>query len=439
MTRRRIGIYSNSVLLSDIVKAKPEIRSQHKIVVVTMTDAQSKDIRILIVDDETFVLNLSQKILRKLGYDSLTTASNGSEALEILNAANQTISLIICDLNMPEMDGVEFMRHAANARFEGGMILLSGEDERMLQTALDLAKAQNLNVLGAIPKPLRPDLLQPMLEAFKPSRSEKRQFTPQASLSPDELRAGLQSIDDTGLLLVFQPKVHVNTGKVSAVETLARWQHPERGILGPGAFIPLAEESGMINQLTEMIFRKAARQTADWLIDGLEIKTAVNFSVNSFTDADFPGFILNTVEEAGISPSTMTLEITETQVMDSVLDCMEAMMRMRMKRFGLSIDDFGTGNSSMAQLKTIPFTELKIDRAFVNNAANNKSARAILEASVSLAKSLEMETVAEGAETREDWDLVESLGIDFVQGYYCAKPMPNEEFLSFLEKWTGPH
>ncbi len=404
-----------------------------------MSDTVSKDIRILIVDDESFVLNLSQKILRKLGYEDLATASNGNEALNILNASDKSVSLIICDLNMPEMDGVEFMRHAANAEFTGGMILLSGEDERMLQTALDLAKAQNLNVLGAIPKPLRPDLLQPMLDAFKPTSSEKRQFTQQEGLSVAELQQGLESDDDNGLMLVFQPKVRITSGAITSVETLARWRHPERGILGPGAFIPLAEETGLINQLTEQIFRKAAQQTADWLIDGLEIRTAVNFSVNSFTDADFPAFIINTVEQAGISPSSMTLEITETQVMDNVLDCMEVMMRMRMKRFGLSIDDFGTGNSSMAQLKTIPFTELKIDRAFVNNAAQNKSARAILEASVSLAKSLEMEIVAEGAETREDWDLVESLGVDYVQGYYCARPMPNAEFLAFLQSWTGPH
>jgi len=114
-------------------------------------------------------------------------------------------------------------------------------------------------------------------------------------------------------------------------------------------------------------------------------------------------------------------------------------MRMRLKRFGLSIDDFGSGNSSLAQLKSIPFTEMKIDRAFVHRANENASARAILETSVDLAKRLNMKIVAEGAETREDWDLVEQLDCDFVQGFYCARPMSNEKLLEFMEKWTGPH
>ena len=112
---------------------------------------------------------------------------------------------------------------------------------------------------------------------------------------------------------------------------------------------------------------------------------------------------------------------------------------MRLNRFGLSIDDFGTGNSSLAQLKNIPFTELKVDRAFVTGAATNESALAILEASISLARKLEMVVVAEGVETRQDWDLVADLGVDFVQGFYCARPMSNSDLMTFMDNWTGPH
>ena len=153
----------------------------------------------------------------------------------------------------------------------------------------------------------------------------------------------------------------------------------------------------------------------------------------------FQTFLLIPALEQGVDLSRVVIEVTESQVMSDVTGCLEIMMKLRMKKLGLSIDDFGTGNSSMEQLKRIPFTELKIDRAFVFGACNDSGAGAILESSVSLAKSLKMETVAEGAENREDWDLVESLGVDLVQGYYCAKPMPNAEFMQFLEKWTGPH
>jgi EAL domain-containing protein (putative c-di-GMP-specific phosphodiesterase class I) len=175
------------------------------------------------------------------------------------------------------------------------------------------------------------------------------------------------------------------------------------------------------------------------LSNGIDIKVSINFSVNTFTLPEFPDFLIQTAQDEGVDLSKVVLEITETQVMKNALDSLEVLMRLRMKKFELSIDDFGTGNASMEQLKRIPFSELKIDRAFVYGATKDAGARAILESSVTLAKSLKMVIVAEGAENREDWDLVESLGIDIVQGYYCAKPMPNEQFLEFLGKWTGPH
>jgi len=139
-----------------------------------------------------------------------------------------------------------------------------------------------------------------------------------------------------------------------------------------------------------------------------------------------------------VSPEQLVLEVTESQVTDNLTACQEIMMRLRLKKFGLSIDDFGTGNSSLVQLKHIPFTELKIDRAFVHGAATNSSARAILETSVDLARRLDMKTVAEGGETTEDWKLVEGLGVDYFQGYYCAKPMSAADLATFLKTWSPP-
>lgn len=405
-----------------------------------MTAENVKNIKILVVDDESFVLNLTVRVLNKLGCNNVETANNGNVALGKLISAESAFDLIICDLNMPEMDGVEFMSHAADADFQGGMVLLSGEDERMLQTALELASAQGLHVLGALPKPLKPNSLQEMLVQYEPkAATEKRNFEPQSEISEEELQHGIDNPESGELSLVYQPKVHIQSGDITGVETLARWQHPERGVLGPGAFIPLAERTGKIDALTNQIYRKAVQQNSDWLLDGIDLKTSVNFSINSFSDPGFSDFIISTTEEVGVNPTQLILEVTETQVMKNAVDCLAIMMSMRLKKFGLSIDDFGTGNSSMTQLKTIPFTELKIDREFVYGAANNAGARAILEASVALAKSLQMEIVCEGAETREDWDLVEQLGCDYVQGYYCARPMPNEELLAFIAAWNGPH
>ena len=181
------------------------------------------------------------------------------------------------------------------------------------------------------------------------------------------------------------------------------------------------------------------QQAGDWLAQGITMKVSVNISVNSFTLPDFTDFLIETAQNEGMDLANVVLEVTETQVMDNALGILETLMRLRMKRFALSIDDFGTGNASMEQLKRIPFSELKIDRAFVYGAAQNAGARAILESSVTLAKSLKMDIVAEGAESREDWDLLASLGVHTVQGFYCAKPMKNEDLLAFLDTWTGPH
>jgi EAL domain-containing protein (putative c-di-GMP-specific phosphodiesterase class I)/ActR/RegA family two-component response regulator len=400
-----------------------------------MSEDDLSNLNILVVDDEAFILNLSVRILNKLGCDKIETANNGAHALELIDKSNTAFDIIICDLNMPEMDGIEFMRHAADKKVTSGMILLSGEDERMLETARDLAKAHKLNILGVIPKPLKPDAIKDLLESFKPAE-QKKTWTPQAPITEDELREGMNG---DGLQLVYQPKVRITDGQVTGVETLARWNHKERGILGPGAFIPLAEQTGLIHDLTYAIHKKAMTQQGEWLANGIDMKVSVNISVNSFSLENFSDFLMNTALEQGVDLSRVVIEVTESQVMSDPTGCLEIMMKLRMKKMGLSIDDFGTGNSSMEQLKRIPFTELKIDRAFVYGAVNDSGARAILESSVTLAKSLKMETVAEGAENREDWDLVESLGVDLVQGYYCAKPMPNEQFLEFLENWTGPH
>lgn len=396
----------------------------------------NKDLQILVLDDESFVLGLSVRILERLGYRNVQTAGDGSYGLGIVESRDPPIDLVICDLNMPETDGIEFMRRAHDIGYRGALIFLSGEDRRMLDTALDLAVTHSINVLGAIQKPLKPDALEALLERFSPA-AERKEYAAQHEVSREELEEAVSGADVAELVLFYQPKVHAGTGTITGVEALARWHHSERGLLGPGAFIPLAEKEGLINALSFAIYRKAVQQAAAWQAAGTDLTISVNFSINTFSLPEFPRFLLETAEQHGVSPARLMLEVTETQVMQNVASCQEVMMRLRMKKFGLSVDDFGTGNSSLVQIKNIPFTELKIDRAFVHGAATNTSARAILETSIDLARKLGMQTVAEGVETSADWDLVLSLGVDYVQGYYTARPMPGEELPGFIERFPG--
>lgn len=397
------------------------------------------DMSILLIDDDPFYSQLAVEVLNNLGFDEVSVANDGNTGLNRLTGRGLHYDVVICDLNMPEMNGVEFIRHASQTGFDGGIILLSGENKRMLETAYGVAKTHDANILGAMAKPINPEELQAAMGRFEPNGQSKRSFVPQAPITETQLRDGIAGSDNDEVKLVFQPKIEVATGKITGVETLARWWNRDRGVLGPGAFIPLAEERELIDDLTNTIYKKAVGQAAQWQAEGIDLRTAINFSVNSFSKQEFCDFLIEVVRQSSVDPSCLILEITETQAMSIAVDCLESIIGMRLNRFGLSIDDFGTGNSSLAQLKNIPFTELKVDRAFVNGASQNESALAILEASISLARKLEMVVVAEGVETREDWDLVEQLGVDYVQGFYCAKPMTNEELMTFMADWTGPH
>jgi EAL domain-containing protein (putative c-di-GMP-specific phosphodiesterase class I) len=370
----------------------------------------------------------------KMGFREIVSCQSGESALEKYRESTYSFDVIICDLNMPEMNGVELLRHLSEENYCGGIILLSGEDERILEIANDLAKARNLNVLGYISKPFKRESLELLLSQYSP-QNLKISAPLLDEISEEELRAG---INGNELLVAFQPKTIIATGQVIGVEALARWNHSERGLLPPYTFIPLAERCQLIDELTYTIYRKTLSQVRTWLEKDITLKVSINISVNSFTTDGFVDFLIKTAEEYNVDPGLIIFEITESQLMKNTLDCLEMLVQLRMKNFGLSIDDFGTGHSNMAQLKKIPFTELKIDQSFVGSACEDPTARTILESSVDLAKKLKIYIVAEGVETEEELALVEELGCDQMQGFLIAKPMFANEFEKFIQSWT-PH
>lgn len=384
-----------------------------------------QDMTVLIVDDDTFITNLTTRMLKKLGVERISSALDGHEGLREISASRPDI--ILCDLNMPEMDGLEFLRHLGEEKVGSGIILVSGEDKRVLQTATQLAKAHHLNVLGSLQKPIKPAPLKSLLDRFDEQQSAARRG-PVTLLTLDAVQEGLHNgrID-----VFFQPKVSVPDRRLVGVEALVRWRTEDGRLIPPIAFLPVVEENGLIDELTAQVFQIAVNAAADWVQSGLNIKVAVNFSVDSLTRFDLVDFLVGTAREKGIDPDKLILEVTESRIMEEVTTPLEILTRLRIKGAGLAIDDFGTGASSMQQLKRIPFTELKIDRAFVAGAPTDDEARAMLESSIALAKKLDLTIVAEGVETQEEWDLIERLGVEIVQGYFIAKPMPADELLDW--------
>ncbi len=394
---------------------------------------EKNSLKILVLDDEPFMLKLQGHVLRNLGYSQVTTCDSGHSALVLIDCPNSLPDLILLDLNMPEMDGVEFVRHLVYRLYSGSLILVSGEDERMLQSAEKLVKTHKISILGHLSKPVHPEKLSAMLEQWIAPCSAGMRITKKA-YAVNRVRAAIANGE---LVNYYQPKVNMASGKVVGVESLVRWLHPEDGMVFPDQFISVAEKHGLIDDLTRVVLNAAFAQTKLWQNDGLYLRVAVNISMDNLKSLEFADYVMAETASAGIASDSIVLEVTESRLMNNLSVSLEILTRLRLKRFTLSIDDFGTGHSSLSQLRDIPFDELKIDQGFVHGAASNGTLRAIYNASLDLAKHLGMKTVAEGIEDRADWDFVRSTDCDLAQGYFIARPMPAADISSWIVEWEA--
>jgi len=388
-------------------------------------------IKILILDDEPLMHKLLARMLANMGYTSVVTCDNGHTALEMIDSPNDAPNLILLDLNMPEMDGLEFVRHLVERHYIGSLILVSGEDERMQQAAEKLARAHKITVLGHLHKPASPEGLAELIGKWMPLQQDKPRAEKKV-YGADELRAAIANGE---LVNYYQPKVWTATGRVMGVETLVRWRHPVDGMVFPDQFIGVAEAHGLIDDLTRVVLTGALAQSRLWQDTGLALQVAVNLSMDNLVSPDYTDWVARLAAKAGVLPQTMELEVTESRLMEDLRIPLEILTRLRLKRFRLSIDDFGTGNSSMAQLRDLPFDELKIDQSFVHGAWNNEKLRAMFDSSLGLAKQLGMKAVAEGVEDQADWDFVHQRGCDIAQGYFIAKAMPAAELPGWIQSW----
>jgi EAL domain-containing protein (putative c-di-GMP-specific phosphodiesterase class I)/CheY-like chemotaxis protein len=398
-----------------------------------LNEALTRHLHVLVVDDKAVIRAMAGGLLNDAGVDNVAFAHDGKEAMAYLAAASPQVGLVLCDLMMPGMDGIEVVRHVAGLDHKPAFIFISGTNPSLLTTVVDMARARGLTVLGAIEKPIAADSLRALLAKLEAPR-KPRAVPRTVPLTADDLVRG---IERDQIVLHYQPKISLQSGRIEGFESLARWQHPDHGLVPPGQFITLAEESGAIEPLTDRVLMLGLRQCAAWNRLGLATKLSINISAYLLVDLTMPDRIAREAAAQGVDPRQIVLEITETGVFRDAADTLDILARLHMKGFALSIDDFGTGYSSMEQLRRVPFAELKIDRAFVNGAAQNAKARAILQSSAALGRNLGLSVVAEGAETQEDWDMLAALGVDVVQGYFVARPMPADAVLPWSRRWQA--
>ena len=403
------------------------------------TTKDMADLRVLLVDDEPFILKLGSTLLAKAGIGDVRTAEGGEQALVLVREQPDAFDIVLTDINMPGTDGIAVLSGLADLGFTGGVGLLSGEDRRVLESVHELGAARALNVLGVLQKPLQVEAVVKLLNGFEPRLAHPGTGGHSSASDGDEIDSGelALALRNGEIEPYLQPIVHARDGALYGAEALARWIHPRRGTVMPGRFITLAEDSGQAGELTRVILTRAIEECGRWLHHGFKYSIAVNVPLDAIGQIDLGSLTLKLIAEAGIEPSQVVLEITESQMMKDLVTPLEVLNRLRIRGVKLAIDDFGTGYSSMQQLKRVPFTELKVDRSFVYNAAEDDSARAMLESSVRLGKSLNLELVAEGVESQSDWDTASAVGVDLIQGYFVSRAMPAHEFLPWSENWSS--
>jgi EAL domain-containing protein (putative c-di-GMP-specific phosphodiesterase class I) len=257
----------------------------------------------------------------------------------------------------------------------------------------------------------------------------------------NDLRADLgllseihRAIEEGELRMHLQPKVHLPDGAVTSAEALVRWQHPVRGNVAPGEFIPFAEQTGRIHLITQWMLGEAMRLTTRLRAEGTPLQISVNISTADLAKVGFVEGVEALCKQCDALPEDIRLEVTESGAMQDPAAALLIMFRLRRDGFSLSIDDFGTGYSSLAYLQKMPVEELKIDRSFIKDVVAGTDAAVLLQSTVELGHRLGLSVVAEGAETAAEWDLLVDLGCDYVQGYYAAKPMPVDDFLNWRRK-----
>lgn len=391
-------------------------------------------LRVLIIDDDEFTLDIAEMLLRQIGVTHIERAQDGSVGLVKLDHAATPFDVVLCDLQMDGMDGIEVLRHLGDAARAPALIFLSGADERMLSSVSALGRKYGLNVLAALRKPLAASTLAEALHRFEPTAARSGERMPRQvnadQLTPEQIRHGL--IDDA-VTVHLHPKIGLSPGEPVGLECLLRWRDPVRGIVPPSAVIPVAEAHALIHEITLQVFQLAVSTLAELLRESHDVTISVNLSIHDLSILALPDELVRLAQSAGVPTRRITLEIAEHPALLEASVEQDVITRLALRGFALSLDDFGTGFASLQSLGNLPVKELKVHRAFVTGATQRPVSRAILQSSVELGHQLGLRVIAKGVETAEDVTLVRSLQCDAMQGDAIARPMS----LEMLRPWLN--
>jgi EAL domain-containing protein (putative c-di-GMP-specific phosphodiesterase class I)/ActR/RegA family two-component response regulator len=371
-------------------------------------------------------------MLGNLGASQVTEVPDGHTALRCFqDSFTPTVNVAIIDLALPGMDGLELIRTLAAMHCRARLIVIGGQPSNLMFSVETMAQAYGFELLGTMCKPVSVTKLESLLENYVP-----------AVLPAGRAKGPSFTFSDVGIGMqagqfepFFQPKIELETGQVKGLEAFARWRHPEHGVLGPSSFIDALEQNNRIDFLDWSMIEKSVQRCREFHDQGIPISISINLAPETLAHPAFMQQIAACVGRHRVMPDYITFEMPESSVLTTDPSFLERLVRLRMAGYGLAIDDYGTGRSNLQLLARIPFSELKIDRSFVDGASKKRALGTVLSSCLGLARSLDRMSVAVGVETKQDWDFLQGLGCTYAQGYHIASPMEADAFPGWLEDW----
>jgi EAL domain-containing protein (putative c-di-GMP-specific phosphodiesterase class I)/FixJ family two-component response regulator len=385
--------------------------------------------RILVIDDDRVVGEIVSALAKAMALKCDVTRSPKS----FFDLVTPDTTLILLDLVMPEMDGIEILRILGEMQCKARIVLMSGINIRVIETAKKLAHTLGLSIVGHLQKPFPLSQLKDVLGTnLVPEIPKTHKEVARIAIPDEQLR---QAFERDEFVLFYQPQINIQTGTVTGVEALSRWQHPELGLIFPDNFIARIETLELMDKFCWITAERALHEVKRFVgPDGFLPRLAINISVSSLRDLKFPDIFMSLAKKHDFPAENIVLEITESGLIEFSL-ALDVLTRLRMRNFQLSIDDFGTGYSMMKQLQNVPAIELKIDKTFVQNMHANHSDLVMVEKIIEMGHELEMEVIAEGVETEDQYKLLCEKGCDGVQGYLFSRALPPDELVSWLETY----
>ena len=383
----------------------------------------------LVVEDHDFQRSMLEQLLRRLGAAGVRTAADGQAALQVLRDPNQPVDIIISDLQMPGMDGLEFLRVLGEIGACPPLILVSALDTGILASIANVAKAYKVKLLGVIGKPATAAKLHPLLQLHATS----------AEAGANESTFSLAEIEEAWAKEEFQPwfepRVDLSGRRVAGMHVVPAWLHPSQGtLLGP-QFMPAVRTRGLNDDFVWMMLEKALVSAAQW--PGHALQLSFDLSLQSLANGNPPDRVRQLARDAGLEAQSILLSVSEATLNTDSARTLENLARLRMMGFDLGLGDFGSGLMAVDSLAAVAFTEVKIGSGFVTGVAVNPSQRAGLAVGLELAQQLRARAAAEGIGSKDEWTLLHEWGCEIGQGPFISTPIPGEAVPEWVNKWSS--